>query len=485
MDRLTGTVYESRIRSMKPHMDLSPYTIAFFQTLDAWFGLYPGEAELAFWAMFVGVVCNTCCALLGCYLVLRRMSLLGDAISHAILPGLVVAFLVTDTIAAGPIFIGALVCGLLTALLTQTLHRVAKVPEDSSMGVVFTSLFALGVVLLASIPYAHIDQRCVFEGDIDFVGLNTEPLLGVPVPHVLRALLPAWGMTVLFIACFWKELKLSSFDPTLATAMGFSAALMHYLLMAMVAAVTVASFEAVGAILVVAMLIVPGATAHLLTDRLGRMMAWAVVVAVISAVGGYLLAYRLDTSVAGMMAVVAGGEFALAVFFAPRHGLLGKGLHNLRLSLRIVREDMLAMLYRLEERAGSESSHARIGNCVRLTGGGLTPWLAIPQLRWKGDVRFHSGLCLALTDQGRRRAQSLVRSHRLWEAYLKEHFHLPADHLHEPASRVEHYIGPALQDRLAESLAERDHDPHGQAIPPSPPEDAARGVRKQPRSHAP
>jgi ABC-type Mn2+/Zn2+ transport system permease subunit len=423
--------------------------------------------RLAIWTMVIGAICNSACAILGCYLVLRRMSMLGDAISHAILPGIVIAFLFSGTLGSWPVFVGALIVGVLTAFLTQSLHGLGNVSEDSSMGVVFTSLFALGVFLMRNFADSvHLDADCALYGQIDLVAFDRVTWGRIEVPRALLPMGCALVAAIVFVIGFWKELKLVSFDPALATAMGISAGVMHYLLMAMVAAVTVASFEAVGSILVIAMLIVPGATAHLLTDRLWLLIVWSVVVAVLSAVLGYLGAAAWNTSVAGMMCVAAGAQFTLAVIFAPRHGLLGKAFQRLQLSLRIVGEDLVAMLYRTEELATTnEAPELRWQDCIRAVGGGWVAWLSLPQLRLRGDIRM-TGSLIQLTDQGRRLAQSLVRSHRLWEAFLVKHFHLPLDHVHEPAERIEHYIGPQLQERLAAELRDAGVDPHGREIPP-------------------
>ncbi|MFN4258452.1 MAG: metal ABC transporter permease [Gemmataceae bacterium] len=429
------------------------------------------RSELALWTIVVGVVCNVSCALVGCYLVLRRLSLLGDAISHAILPGIVLAFLLTGEITGWPIILGAMALGVLTALLTQALCQFGDVPEDSSMGVVFTSLFALGVVLIARAAYhTHLDADCVFHGKIEFVALpgNTETILGVEVPWVLRTMAPVLVLTIAFIILLWKELKITSFDPALATALGINATLVHYLLMALVAGVTVSAFEAVGAILVVAMLIVPGATAHLLTDRLGTMMLGAALVAMLSAVLGYVGAVLANTSVAGMMAVMAGGQFLLAVLFAPRQGLCAKLLRNLKLMLRIQGEDYLGLLYRLAEarqQGADPETLARIRATWPAPRGWLG-WLAVRGLRWQGALRRGADETPQLTEAGWKRAASLVRAHRLWETYLEENLPLPADHLHEPAHRMEHFLSPELQRDLEEQLRHPPVDPHGKTIPP-------------------
>ncbi|MBL9124503.1 MAG: metal ABC transporter permease, partial [Planctomycetaceae bacterium] len=289
------------------------------------------------------------------------------------------------------------------------------------------------------------------------------------LPRILLSLGPMLAATLLFVGILWKELKIVSFDPQLASAMGFPARLIHYLLMGMVAAVAVTSFEAVGSILVVAMIVVPPATAHLLTDRLSRMMALAVAVGVISAILGYQLARAYDTSVSGMMAVATGVQFCLAVALAPRYGLVVRSANHLLLSLRIIGDDIVAMLYRTEEHQAQAgpAGGADWGRCVVAGGSGLPAWLALPQLILSGAIRANRAGC-RLTDAGRARAQSLVRAHRLWEVYLGEHFDLPLDHLHESAERVEHFLGPKLQDQLARELSAPDRDPHGREIPPPP-----------------
>jgi manganese/zinc/iron transport system permease protein len=424
-----------------------------------------GLSDAALWTIAVGILTNASCAILGCYLVLRRMSLLGDAISHSVLPGIALAFLLAgrDPLA---MFFGAMAMGLATTFLTQSLHALGKVPEDASMGVVFTSLFAIGVILITNVaPQVDLDPGCVLYGLIEFAPWDTILIRGAEVPRAVPTLAVALAVTLLLVGLFWKEFKIVSFDPELATAMGISALVFHYLLMAMVAGVTVASFEAVGSVLVVAMLIVPAAAAHLLTDRLGWMMVWSVLIGAISAVAGYAYDRRFQTGVAPMMAVAAGGQFALAVVFAPRHGVLTKVWHNLALAVRIAGEDILAMLYRRDEalaRSGASGATAEI-TLSQATHGDLWAWLALPRLWRRGDVHFR-GRLLELTSQGQELAKSLVRSHRLWEAYLDEHFQLPLDHLHEPAERIEHFISPDLQAQLAAEVQAR-RDPHGREIP--------------------
>src|SRR5262245_35250417 len=421
-------------------------------------------SPIAWRIILVGALTNIACALVGCYLVLRRMSLMGDAISHAVLPGLVLAFVLTGCTNIVWMFLGAAGAALLTTFLTQTLHQFGRVPTDAGMGVAFTSLFALGVVLLKLyVSKVHFDVHCVFEGMLAEGALDTVDFHGWEVPRQLLTVAPVVLFNLLFVTLLWKELKLSSFDPALGTAMGYPATLMHYLLMAVVAVTAAASFEAVGSILVVAMLIVPPATAHLLCDRLGSMVIVACLLGVVSAVLGYWLSSEAVWNVApaGAMAVVAGGMYGLAVLFSPQYGILSKLIRNLQTALRILREDLLLMLYRVEE----IDPHKRLqpGDAVAAVGGGWLARWALAMLRRRGRIEIRDGR-LFMTDDGRWRAARLVRGHRLWEAYLVKHLGFPADHVHAPADRLEHFTHQPLRDQL-QKATETDTDPHGREIP--------------------
>ncbi len=424
-------------------------------------------AAIDFWTIAIGVLCNTSCALLGCYLVLRRMSLLGDAIAHAVLPGIVIAFIIFESRAPVPMFLGAMGIGVLTAFLTQTVHRFARVAQDTSMGVVFTSLFALGVVLISVVPgltHVDLDPACVFEGSIEYEAFYVGEYFGVSMPRSVPMLAGVLLLNLLFIGVMWKELKLATFDPALATSLGFSSTFLFYALMAMVAGTTVASFWAVGSILVIAMLIVPGATAQLLTDRFGVMLILAVVIAIISSAGGYLIADRLDTSAAGMMAVVAGAQYFLAMIFAPRYGVLLRRLRHLALAVRIAGEDMLAELYRREERESVPAATLAAGDLRTAGGGDRVSRLALWLLKWRGHLESAAD-GFRLSESGRALATNLVRSHRLWESYLARHVGIPPDHLHEPAMRMEHFVTPDIEKELLEGLEDAGTDPHGAPIP--------------------
>jgi manganese/zinc/iron transport system permease protein len=285
----------------------------------------------AFWIILTGSLAATACAIVGCFLVLRKMSMLGDAISHAVLPGIALAFLWSEGRETVPMLIGAGALGVITAFVIEMLHRAGKLQQDASIGVTFTWLFAVGVILISSaFRNIDLDQDCVLYGEIALVPIElwitkAGTVLG---PRAVWTLGFVVVLNLVFILLGYKELKITSFDPALAASLGISATLWHYLLMGMVSVTTVGAFESVGAILVVAMLIAPPATAYLLTDRLDRMLIYAVVIGVISAAGGYYLAVWLDGSIAGAMAVVAGFCFALALLFSPTHGVLTERMRS-------------------------------------------------------------------------------------------------------------------------------------------------------------
>ena len=282
------------------------------------------------WIVVIGALCAAACALPGCFLVLRKMSMMGDAISHAVLPGLAIAFLITGTRASVAMFLGAAIAGVLTALFTQWITRFGNVDRGAAMGIVFTTLFAIGLLLIRQAAYhVDLDPGCVLYGAIELTPLDTIALGGFDIPLAALVNGIVLLLNLVIIGLLYKELKLSSFDPDLADTLGYSSEFLHYLLMTMVAVTTVAAFESVGSIIVIAMLIVPPATALLLTHDLFKMLIIAVVAAVLAAVTGHLGALVVpgwlgfeSTTTSGMIALAAGLIFTLAWLFSPYEGIL-------------------------------------------------------------------------------------------------------------------------------------------------------------------
>ncbi len=413
------------------------------------------------------------CGVLGSYLVLKRESLMGDAISHAVLPGLVVAFMISHSRAPVPMFIGAGVAAGLTVLLTMLVRRFGGVEPGAAMGVVFSVMFALGVYLIESETLRDIDldASCVLYGQVEYLVwwnapddpsayLKLSTYTDTGIPSALWALAAIFVVAVAFVLVFFKELRITTFDPQMARAAGFPAWLVQGALVLLVALAVVASFQAIGSILVIAMLICPAATARMLTDRLGVQVLLAGLVAGLCAIAGYFAGAKLPTAlggehalnIAGMITVVAGLVFAVVCFASPSHGFVARALRQRRLAERIALEDLLGLLYR-----SAESGEAMVPTQPIKAAG-----MPIARSTRLGLVREEASK-LSLTEKGRRRAEGLIRRHRLWEGYLVERAGLRPDHVHATAELLEHVDQPAAIPAQSAEL-----DPHGKAIPPAP-----------------
>jgi len=282
------------------------------------------------WIALMGFFVAAACGLVGNYLILRRMALVGDAISHSVLPGLVVAFLLARSRNPAVMFLGALVAGVLTTTLIELIHKKSRVKQDAAIGITFSSLFALGVILVSQ--YASkidLDQECVLYGEIGNIPLDL-PYVQLGSLVLGPAALVRMGIVTiivgLLILMFYKELLVSSFDPALAFSLGINATVVHYSLMSMLSVVVVSAFESVGAILVIAMLILPGATASLLSHRLPTVLMLSLLHAAVSSVSGIHLALWLECSIAGAMVVMGGVLFGMAWGFHLVRGLLRRQL---------------------------------------------------------------------------------------------------------------------------------------------------------------
>lgn len=279
------------------------------------------------WILLTASLVGLSCGFVGTLLILRRMAMMADAISHTMLLGIVAAFLVTRELSGIHMLIGAVAAGLLTAVLVQWFQS-RGVQQDASIGVVFTTLFAIGVILIATqAGNAHLDVKHALMGEITFVPWNKVALPGIgEIPEATLILVIVLIVVAAVIVAFYKEWKITSFDPALAASIGIPVTLMHYVFMSLVSITTVASFDAVGAIMVVAMLITPAAAAYLWTDRLSLMMGLSGIFGVAAAVAGYYMAVWLDTSISGSMAFATGIVFLFSFVCSPKHGLLARYL---------------------------------------------------------------------------------------------------------------------------------------------------------------
>ncbi len=310
--------------------------------------------------LLTGVLVAIACALLGAFLILRRMAMMVDAISHAILPGLVAGYFLAQgpDLLAG--FAGAVLAAVLTVSLVEALQNTGRVGGESAIGIVFPALFALGTFVVSKyFANVHLDADAILYGNIEFAAFDLLYINGVSFgPQSLWIMSGLCVMNLLVVGLLYKELKLATFDPGLAAALGFSPALIHYALMTVVSITTVGAFTAVGAILVVALFVVPAGTAYLLTDRLPLMILLAVALGALSAVSGYAVAIALDASVAGSIATMTGTFFGLAFLFAPQHGLAVRARRLQRQRVEFAVQTLLVHLLNHEQSTEQQTESA-------------------------------------------------------------------------------------------------------------------------------
>ncbi len=275
--------------------------------------------------MSVGALVGVASSLVGAFLILRKSSLLSDAISHSVLLGIILGYLITGDQFSPFLVVGAALAGVATVFFTGLLESSGRVKSDAAIGLVFPFMFAVGVLLInVYASNVHIDTDAVLLGEIGFVWLDTVLLFGLDVPQALLTLSVVTLLNAVFVIFFYKELKLTTFDPTLAAALGFSPTLLYYLLLSLTSVTAVASFDAVGSVLFVAFVIVPVSAAYLLSDKLWRMILYGVLFSVASSVIGYYSAVYFDVSIGGMMACATGIFLMLAFLLSPRYGLISQ-----------------------------------------------------------------------------------------------------------------------------------------------------------------
>ena len=419
--------------------------------LAQWFQPFTGS----WWQQTVtSVLAAIVLGVLGCFVVLRRMALIGDALSHAVLPGVVVALLLTGSTGVPGLLLGALLAGLLTAVLVNLVSRYSRTKEDSAIGIVFTALFAVGIILISSLPRGtHFDLKCFLFGDPLAVG-----------PEDFWMMLSIGAAVLLIVGLLYHPLKLVSFDPVVAAAMGLPVTFLHYLLMGMLSATVVAGLKATGVVLVVAMLITPASAAYQLSNRLRGMLLLSGFFGAVSAAVGMSLAFVTNAPTGPAMVVVATVLFGLAMLFSPTHGVVFDRLRRWRLSRHIAEEDLMRAVYKLSEEPRAPGSRsATIANVARETHLGVRR----VQAMLREAKRAGSGASSPrVSDTYRRRRASraeMVRAHRLWESYLADQAKLPPEFIHEAADRLEH--AHELSEEVDAALGHPQRDPHGAVIP--------------------
>ena len=424
-------------------------------------GLVDGRFDSLDCAVWGAAVLGVTCGMLGSFIVLRRQSLLGDAIGHSVLPGVCLGFLAAGQRSIPMLVIGAMVAGLLATLLIALIQRTTKLKSGESMGLVFTGFYGLGIVLLKkvqdqAIPGASGLDKLILGGQI--AALSTADLVAMVIVAVI-----AIGAVVVF----WRPLAASSFDEEFAVGVGIPARGVHYLLMVLLTVAIVISIQAVGVALVSAMLVTPAATAYLLTDRLHRMVVLgAIFGAVAGLVGAFFSFLDNDAPSGAFMVLAASLIFGAAFLVAPRYGVLPRVMRRWEQRRRTQAENLMRTLFVIMERRGTDDRRFGVHDVAaqRQESPATVKQLARLATR-RGWLDRHSRDPIILTDLGLEEARRIVRNHRLWELFLTQEAKLAADHVHADAEYIEHVLPQAVLRRLEQMLDQPVQDPHGRPIP--------------------
>ena len=403
-------------------------------------------------ALIGGCMVAVVAGVVGCLVVLRRMAFLGDALSHAMIAGVAGGYLVMKLLfgleAHAPgMLLGSLLAAVLTVALIGLVARISRIKEDTAIGIMYTGVFALGVVVVSIFRgYIHIDLMHFILGDI--LGIADTDLW---VSAVVAALV--LGILILF----FRHFQLATFDPVMAAAIGLPVLLLDYALTTCVSLVVVSAVSMVGVILVVGLLITPAATAYLLCDRLDKMMALAALFGVTSVVGGLYLCVWLDSAGGGAVMLFSTLQFLAVLTVAPRYGLLARWLRLRRLVPQQVVEDILTAILRHQGETLLPVIRQYVQQPLHLA-------RALRQMEQEGLVSV-AGDGYRLTESGEKEARQVLRAHRLWETYLQS-IGTPREALHPTAHRLEHMRAAGTVDYLDEKLGHPARDPHGRKIPP-------------------
>jgi ABC-type Mn2+/Zn2+ transport system permease subunit/Mn-dependent DtxR family transcriptional regulator len=406
------------------------------------------------------VLLGLCCGLLGTFIVVRQFALVGDTLAHAVLPGIALGYLWTLSKQPLHLFLGAVGAGILGAVMVSLIRDTTRLKRDTALGIVLGGFYGTGILLITLIQKLPGDKS----GLKSFLFGSAAALSEGDV--LLIAAVAVVALMVLGI--FFPHFRVASFDPTFATSIGIPSQAMHYLLMLLLAWAVVSALQAVGVVLVSALLVIPAATAYLLTDRLHLMALLAMGIGMASGAGGaFLSALKTGLPTGPFVVLTASALFAAAFLFAPVQGVLPRWLRQRRQAMRIRRENTLKAVFHLLENEGfARGSIAKAALTGQRKRGEAEVDREIAALVGHGlaespgpDGRVR------LTAAGSARAAEIVRNHRLWELFLTNAANIAPDHVHDDAEKIEHVLGEDIVRQLERALDRPTEDPHGRAIP--------------------
>ena len=402
-------------------------------------------------ALIGGSIVAIVAGVVGCLVILRRMAFLGDALSHAMIAGVAGGYLVMKLLfgleAHAPgMLLGSLLAAIATVALISFVSRISRIKEDTAIGIMYTGIFALGVVAVSVFRhYIHIDLMHFIMGDI----------LGVADTDIwVSAFVAASVLTVMVL--FFRHFQLTTFDPIMAASIGLPVLFIDYVFTTCVSLVVVSAVSMVGVILVVGLLITPAATAYMLSDRLDRMMWLSALFGVTSVVGGLYLCVWLDSAGGGAIMLFCTLQFLVVLVVAPKYGLLARWYRLRNLVPQQVTEDILTTILRNDK----VTSLATIEQYVR---GGSSIGKGLKQLVQEGLLNGSDEKGYELTVPGRENAEKVLKAHRLWEVYL-ETIGTPQEQVHATAHHLEHISDTETVGYLDEKLGSPEKDPHGSSI---------------------
>jgi manganese/zinc/iron transport system permease protein len=398
------------------------------------------------WVLAGTALLGVSSGVLGSFALLRRRSLLGDALAHAALPGVCVAFLLTSSRSLGPLLLGALCAGLLGAACVQAIIRSTRLKEDAALGLVLSIFFAVGIVLLTLIQHSGAGNQAGLD---KYVFGQAAAMVGKDV----KVLAICAAVVCLLAFALFKELKILCFDSGFAAGSGFSPALLDGLLMLLLVLAVVIGLQSVGVVMMAAMLIIPAAAARLWTDRLSRIVLIAGAVGAISGAAGTVLslqALRMPTG--PLIVLAASGTFAISLLIAPKRGLIPRSIRFLRLRARVARENVLRSLYESVEKQGPWDRPVLIAEIAQKRGTNERAFGRVISALARDGFVERAGSSIRLTGAGLERAHRVVRNYRLWEVFLMYEGQLGVDHVDRDADTIEHYLSDATVAELERFL---------------------------------
>lgn len=434
------------------------------QELDPWeqaFRFITFQDPSVIWWLSGALLLGASCGLLGSFIVVRRMALLGDTLSHAVLPGVVLGYMWNMEKDPVAILIGATGAGLIGTLLVSLISRTTKLKEDAALGMVLASFFALGIALLTMIQQSPAGNQ----SGLDKFLFGQIAALGVEDVRVMA------GVTVLnvgLIFLLYKGFLMVSFDDAFARSIGIPSRALHYLMMLMLAVTIVISLKAVGVVLVSAMLVTPAAAAYLLSNRLSTMLWLSALIGMITGAVGAFLSYLGSHLPTGPLMVLTSGTIFLGVFlFAPQQGLVLRWWRQRHRAEQIQQENMLKGMYHVMEELGFEGEGLSLEEFARHRRQTLDEarYELRSLLKTRAVTQDAKGQMLYFTPPSYQRACEIVRNHRLWELYLTNEVNYAPDHVHQDAEEIEHILGEETVRKLERRLNHPRRDPHGKIIP--------------------